>query len=384
VLFKVPASRSQFIILVGLLFACITLTGCGGDAGRQPSTVNDRAESFVGRVALPTDKVPFRFFSPTSFWNEPVSADAPVDPSSSKLVSNLAAQMAAEEEAQTGPWINVGAYGVPIYTVPAGQPTVRVTLAEVPQGGVTAADRIEAAPALQSAWSAVPLPSNALPASGTDRELVVWQPSADRLWEFWQLVHGPDGWSASWGGAMRRVNRNSGVYGSEAWPGAKSDWGASASSLSIAGGLIMLEDLELGQINHALAIAVPEVRGGVYASPARRTDGTSTDPLSLPEGAHLRLDPKLDLAALHLPRLTLLMAEAAQRYGLYVRDGGAIGGFFGQSPAPAETNPYTGPGGYFEGKYPNQVLAAFPWSHLQVLEMSLHRNHPRRRRGSRR
>jgi hypothetical protein len=317
---------------------------------------------FTQTVEPPADAAaPFRFFSPSSFWNEPVPVNTPLDPSSAELVGALAAQMAEEEGAQSGPWINVGAYGVPIYTVPADQPTVLVTLTNA-----------LSVPALQSAWEAVPLPSDAVPSSGTDGELVVWQPSTDRLWEFWRLVHGSEGWSASWGGAIQNVSSNPGVYGSEAWPGARSDWGASASSLSIAGGLITLEDLERGQINHALAIAVPNVRGGVYASPAQRTDGTSTDPLSLPEGAHLRLDPELDLAALHLPRLALMIAEAAQRYGLYIRDGGAIGGFFGQSPAPAETNPYTGSDGYFEGQYPNQILAAFPWSHLQVLMMELH------------
>ncbi len=78
--------------------------------------------------------------------------------------------------------------------------------------------------------------------------------------------------------------------------------------LSIAGGLITLEDLELGQINHALTIAVPGPRAEVYAAPVHRTDGFSTNPLSLPEGAHPRLDPNLDLASLHLPRLTLMPA----------------------------------------------------------------------------
>jgi hypothetical protein len=35
--------------------------------------------------------------------------------------------------------------------------------------------------------------------------------------------------------------------------------------LSIAGGLITLEDLEKGQLNHALAISLPNGRAGVYA-----------------------------------------------------------------------------------------------------------------------
>ena len=148
--------------------------------------------------------------------------------------------------------------------------------------------------------------------------------------------------------------------------------GPSASSLSIAGGLITLEDLEKGVINHALAIGIPNVRGGVYASPAQRTDGTSTSSLSLPEGAHLRLDPSLDLAALHLPRLTLMIAEAAQHYGIFVRDHASSVSFYAQDPTPTGTNPYSGPHGYFEGKTPAQILASFPWSDLQLLKMELH------------
>jgi hypothetical protein len=128
----------------------------------------------------------------------------------------------------------------------------------------------------------------------------------------------------------------------------------------------------MGQINHALAMALPDVRVGVYASPAQRTDGVDTEPLALPEGAHLRLDPNLDLASLHLPRLTLMLAEAAQRYGIVVRDYAANVTFYGQDPTPTGTNPYTGPNGYFEGESPSQLLITFPWSHLQLLKMELH------------
>jgi hypothetical protein len=216
------------------------------------------------------------------------------------------------------------------------------------------------------------LPADAQPAAGTDKHLVVWQPSTDRLWEFWHLEQAPDGWQAAWGGAIEKESSDPGAYGPEAWPGAKTSWGASASSLSIAGGLITLEDLERGQINHALAMALPDVRAGVYASPARRSDGGDTEPLSLPEGAHMRLDPNLDLGSLHLPRLTLMMAEAAQRYGIVVRDQAANVTFYAQDPIPTGTEPYRGTHGYFEGQSPQQLLTFFPWSHLQLLRMELH------------
>ena len=215
------------------------------------------------------------------------------------------------------------------------------------------------------------MPPEAKPAKGTDRDLVVRQPSTDKLWEFWGLKN-RSGLAGEMGGAIEKASSDPGVYGPEAWPGAQPNWGTSATSLSVAGGLITLEDLELGQINHALAVAIPNARGGVYASPAQRTDGYSTAPTSLPEGAHLRLDPNLDLASLHLPHLTLMMAEAAQRYGIFVRDSAVNVAFVAQDPTPTLTEPYTGPHGYFEGKSPAQLLASFPWSHLQLLKMELH------------
>ena len=116
------------------------------------------------------------------------------------------------------------------------------------------------------------------------------------------------------------------------------------------------------------------MRAGIYASPAERTDGEAESPLSLPEGAHLRLDPSLNLAALHLPPFTRMIAEAAQRYGIFVRDRAANVTFYAQDPASTGSNPYTGPDGYFEGRYPGQLLASFPWGHLQLLPMELHEN----------
>ena len=311
-------------------------------------------------VAPVEPAAPFRFFAPTSFWNEPLDANAPLDPTSAEVVGAFDALIAAEEQAKNGPWINTTEYSIPVYMVPAGQPTVSVKLDGTSNAG------------LSSAWSAVPLPPDAQPAVGTDGVLVIWQPSTDRLWEFWRLVHGAEGWQASWGGAMQKVSSNPGVYGPEAWPGAQSWWGVSASSLSLVGGLISLEDLKLGQINHALAMAIPGTRAGVYASPAQRSDSKSASPLSLPEGAHLRLNPNLNLAALHLPRLTLMIAEAAQRYGIFITDGSSVAEFYAQDPSPTGTNPYAGPGGYFEGQYPNQILASFPWGHLELLKMELH------------
>lgn len=340
-----------------LVCLCMATVGCGAGRPTTPPTTDAPPGS-------PSESnTPFRFFASSSFWNEPLPTHAELDPRSAVIVRALTELVG--EELQTvghGPWINTTKYSVPIYTVSRSQPVVAVKLVHR-----------HPSPALSAAWRAVPLPADAQPAKGTDAELVVWQPSTDRLWEFWRLKHEADnGWSSSWGGAIQHASANPGVYGPEAWKGASSLWGASASSLSLVGGLISLEDLEKGQINHAVSMSVPDVRAGVYASPAKRTDGKSTDLLSLPEGAHLRLDPRLNLAGLHLPRLTLMIAEAAQRYGIIVRDGSKVVTLQAQAPPPDVADPYTGPNGYFEGKTPRELLATFPWHHLELLKMRLH------------
>jgi hypothetical protein len=68
-----------------------------------------------------------------------------------------------------------------------------------------------------------------------------------------------------------------------------------------------------------------------------------------------------------------MLAEAAQRYGIVVRDQAANVALYGQDPTPTGTNPYAGAGGYFEGKSPSKLLESFPWSHLQLLKMELHK-----------
>ncbi len=233
-------------------------------------------------AAKPGD--PFRFFSPASFWNTALSAEAALDPGSTAIVDHFLAEIETERSAGEDPTLNTRRWSVPLYTVPPDQPTVQV---EHNNGGTSRS--------LSAAWTAVPLPPEAEPAAGSDRHLVVWQPSTDKLWEFWHLSHEGGVWSAPWGGAMEHVSTSEGVYGPSSWPGATTQWGATASSLSLAGGLITLEDLEHGKIEHALAIGIPDVRAGVYSLPAQRTDGKTNDPLALPEGARLRLDPELDL-----------------------------------------------------------------------------------------
>jgi hypothetical protein len=189
------------------------------------------------------------------------------------------------------------------------------------------------------------------------------------MWEFFQLHRAQGGWKAEWGGAMQHVSSNSGVYGPGSWPGAQSYWGVTAASLPLVAGTMTIKQLQAGDINHALALTIPNTRAGAFASPAQRTDGKIASPDAIPEGARLRLDPKVNIAALHLPPLVRLIAQAAQRYGIVVRDTSGVVSFVGQDPLNRDFSVYRR---LAQGVYPNKLLARFPWSHLQVTRMDLH------------
>jgi hypothetical protein len=304
-----------------------------------------------------------RLFASDSVWNACLPEDAPTDPESEELVGALVEEVETEQEAGTGPFIQTDSFSTPLYVVHGDEPVVRVALSGPP------------APwreGLQQAFERVPIPREARPAAGSDAHLTVWQPSRDRLWEFWQAREDAGDWKASWGGAIRRVSRSPGYYDERSWPGlSEPHWGASASSLPVVGGTILIRELRAGRIDHALALGLPAPRADWFAWPAQRTDGTGS-PSTLPEGAHLRLDPDLDLESLDLPRTTLIMARAAQQHGIIVRDqtGVAIG-FYAEDPAPTGDDPYQGPEGFFQGESPTRLLENFPWDRLEVLRMRL-------------
>jgi len=221
----------------------------------------------------------------------------------------LVATLAAQV-ADRKAWINTYQYSSPLYVVDADQPHVRVILDKRSRP-------------LTAAFASVPLPPDVVPARGSDAQRVVWQP-------------------------------------------------ATATGVPLLGGLITLDDLRRGEIDHALAIGVTRARSYVWSWPAQRTDGATDNPTAIPEGARFRLDPELDIDSLDLPPLTRMIAEAAQRYGIVVRDKtGSSVTFEAEDATRFPTDPYYGTGGWFGGRSPSALLARFPWSRLQALRLDV-------------
>jgi hypothetical protein len=296
-----------------------------------------------------------RFFGSRAVWNSALPDDAALDPNSAAITAELQRQVNQGFQSGPPPSINTTSYAPPVYSVGAAQPKVQVHLDRPPGYDI----------GLEQAFASVPLPPDARPAAGADAELVVWQPATDTMWEFWQLRKTSREWHASWGGRLDRTTAGPGFFTAP-----HANWGTSASSLPLAGGLILPRELRSGQIEHALAIAIPAARADEFALPAQRTDGTSHCADSVPEGARFRLDPSVNVDALRLPPPTAALARAAQRYGIIVRDQSAAVVFYAQNATTFPSDPYAG---IFAGQDPSRLLAGFPWSHLQLVRMELAR-----------
>jgi hypothetical protein len=345
--------------LVAILLSCLLVPAASASAMPEPAGAPTMTASTASTAPKP------QFFAASSPWNLPVPANTALDGSSSTLVGSLVNMVNTY-----GAGLEVMSYSTPIYTVPATQPTVYVQISPNSSGQVN--------PDLQRALSAVPIPPGAQPAAGTDEMLVINQPATNTMWELWHAQLESDGWHADWGGRIIDVSQSPGYYehivASDGTVLEQPWWGASATSLALADSVITVRDLQNGYIDHALALLVPHpwARAGVVAWPAERTDGISTDPASIPEGAHFRLDPTLNIDSLNLPALTKMIALAAQQYGFIVRGSSSDVTVQGQAPRTAnQTSVWQNIMAASGFKYWVQVLQQFPWSHLQLLPMTL-------------
>jgi hypothetical protein len=307
------------------------------------------AMAVLGLAAIAPASASANYFSPNSFWNKQLSSTAALDARSATWVQDLQSQVN-----QYGPWINTTHYSVPIYTVSATQTPVQVKM-----------DGRNWDPKYWVDFAAVPLPDNAQPAAGTDEHLVVYQPATDTMWEFWLLEKRADGWHAGSGAKIVAQSTNSGivpVLPNTLFP---EPWGATATALPAAGGLITPQELQKGSINHAVAFIIPHpLLQWWWAWPAQRSDGDNTNPYAIPEGARFRLPANVDVTRLGLTRAGTIIARAVQRYGMVLRDHGGAVSFYAQDPVNMGSNPYIS----LLGPDPVATLKNFPWSRLQALK----------------
>jgi hypothetical protein len=292
-------------------------------------------------------------FAPDSFWYKPLPHQIPLNPNSALYAGEFLRQFHAYY-GTIG--INTSAYSSPVYAVGSNVPAQPVSQWDCHGNGYVDRD-------LTRQWAAVPIPPTAEPADGTDAEMTIYQPSTDRMWEFWQARQVNGKWQACWGGGMQNVSRNAGIWAPR--------YGVAATGLPFAPGQITVSDLRSGAIRHVMGIALVDAQGAnLFSWPANRSDGYNPQnaPNRIPEGLRFRLDPGVNVDALPIHPVAKMVAKAAQTYGFVVWDkAGAISLRF-QNPkdftVAGKADPYPE---LWDGTPAYRILAGIPWDRLQFL-----------------
>lgn len=335
------ARRPRATPLVLMLLLVVLTSGAGGheqpagpSASKSPFSLQ-REPDVAGAAEARRPKLPGRLYSDKSPFNRRISAIAAVDPSSDAMVQQLVAE--------------VNEKGWPIatkaFTVPLFYATAKTRRYDVRITHPTQRDRY---------WLRVPIPDGAAASPDSDGAMTVIDRTTSCEYDFGRPERSADGsWTAYWLNAL--YTTSDGVY--------DYDMAVRASGFASAAGLITPREMKAGYIDHALVFTMANGRVGGPVRPATQSDGRSSLPGAIPQGARVQLDPKLDLDSLGLPRWQKVIARALQEYGMYLADTGGAVALFAQHPL--STRGYVYPWGDVTYGYMSPALVKY----LRVLRV---------------
>jgi hypothetical protein len=268
------------------------------------------------------------FFEKDGYVNGEIEAGRPLDPDP----NNWAGQL-YQQAISPGTYFNIYSFSKPVYLAPHDVSHIKVTDTD----GYLNQDN---SPYKWGSGSLQPFNSGWRSADGEilestyrDRHLIVVDPTTDKLWEYFHVIHSTSNpmhnypnVQATHGGKADNLSSFSGTF--------PDPLGGSGTGISVLAGLIRMEEVQAGEIPHILAFATP--RGtNFHVSPATRGDQPYTTGNRVPEGSIYQLDPALDVdaycASTKASYLAKLMMRAAQKYGIVCMDGtGSSVTFFGE------------------------------------------------------
>ncbi len=280
-----------------------------------------------------------RLYSPSTFINTPIPASPSVAPNSGAIVSQ-----AIDAYSSGAAIANNDSWGIPVFQASPESSSYNVGCQDydcwVPFGPVH-------------------IPADAQPNSGSDGHMVVMQPGGQEM-DMWTAEHNGNSWTS---GSRWETSAAGSAANCTTYHGCG---GADVASFALAAGLIRPEEIADGHIDHALAITTPDTRANYVACPATNTDGQHNDANALPIGAHIQLDPNIDVAKLQVPRWEKVIAVALQQYGAYVTDTGGSVALYAESTADRPYNAWAKAG------VPSDApsIANLPLNQMRVLSMT--------------
>ncbi len=260
-----------------------------------------------------------RFFSNDSFWNQPLPDNPQIDPQSDHFVELL-------KKEPNGPFfrINLTEWTIPVYEVNDSTPRYKIKLhflsKQEQQRWNTARETYGHGKEFDQELVPIPLDAQADPQEDAHCALIDWKKGI--AWDMWGLKKNQDGSWTSKTGMKYSINGN-GLFSPKSFKVKDSEsihyYGPSrAAGVPAIAGLIMLDEVQKGEINHKLACATRVNAYKEHTFPAIWTDGFIVG--GIPEGSIIQLDPKLDLSKFNLYPGEIAVAKAMQKYGMVVVD----------------------------------------------------------------
>lgn len=294
------------------------------------------------------DVTRLRPYADTSAWNTPIADSPKYDPNSEEMIATIG--MTADGQLGS----DSGRYSYTVYFVDATTPRwdipcTRYKCTIYANGDVHKTDML----------TGVPLPPDARPSSGTDMQMIVIDKSTYDEYNLWGVERTADGWTM----------RNGSIYNIrlDATP---TNFGSRGAGVPYLAGLVRQWEIDQGHIDHAIAFSYPYPAEDRCVFPASKTDGNSSLPNAIPEGARIQLDPSLtdaDFDRMQLNATGKIIARALQRYGMILIN------YAGRPKVNVENvadNPYTTVQ-WADPPYEltNKTLADIPYTSFRVLAL---------------
>lgn len=240
-----------------------------------------------------------QLFAPDSFWFRRLPDDAPLEPDSAATIAKISGLCDG---------ININRYQ---YT-----PAVYLARNTDPLVSITRDPAYSANSGLTAQLAGIHIPADAVPADGTDAEVVIHNLDTGDCTELWQAKRVNAGaWTCVWGGTIRNARTSDSTHA----PG----FGTMACGLAFLPSMITPDELRDGWIGHAVGIAMPpSCVDNQVVPPATRTDGDLAPANLVSLAQWLRIPRSVNVYSLGLNRTATILARAAQEYGFLVIDRG--------------------------------------------------------------
>jgi hypothetical protein len=332
--------------------------GCAGLITLLPCAV------WAASAPAPAGPVPatpvHRFFSDDSFWNQPIPADAEVDPRTDQWIKLL-----ETEPTKTNFTINSEQWTIPVYAVDRTTPLVKVGLLALSPKDQVHWHTDRAFFGHGPGFDLVPLPAEATPDPQADSHLAVVDWEQKLTWDMWTLSRNVDGtWKSATG--MVYAADGPGVFSTAALGVRDGEsvhfHGPSrAAGVPAVAGLILDDEVRAGEIRHKIAAASRFCAYKEFVFPAAWTDGFTEG--GIPEGTVIQLDPSLDLSQFTLTAEERIVCVALQRYGMVLVD------IAEGQPIYAE-GLWVHPGKSWKGRLPHGTggISTVPYRHFRMLK----------------